>query len=122
MSKQPRMKAEDYAPAIRATWSEAQFQRALIGTKKRPGPIIQHGWLYYHTYDSRKCAEGFPDLVLVHPVRNLLIFAELKVKKNKATLEQIKWLVALEVPSKHVQTHLWYPCDWDNIERILRGK
>ena len=38
------------------------------------------GWLCYHTFDSRRSASGFPDLVLV---RERVLFRELKVGKNK---------------------------------------
>ena len=35
-----------------------------------------HGWLVYHTYDSRRSTPGFPDLCLLRPSRCIL--AELK--------------------------------------------
>ena len=46
------------------------------------------GWLCYHTYDSRRSASGFPDLVLV---RERVLFRELKVGKNKLSPTQELW-------------------------------
>ena len=46
------------------------------------------GWLCYHTYDSRRSASGFPDLVLV---RERVLFRELKVGKNKLRPTQELW-------------------------------
>jgi len=46
------------------------------------------GWLCYHTYDSRRSASGFPDLVLV---RERILYRELKVGKNKLSPTQELW-------------------------------
>ena len=46
------------------------------------------GWLCYHTFDSRRSASGFPDLVLV---RERVLFRELKVGKNKLSQSQELW-------------------------------
>ena len=46
------------------------------------------GWLPYHTFDSRRSASGFPDLVLV---RERVLFRELKVGKNKLSQAQELW-------------------------------
>ena len=77
------------------------------------------GWLVYHTYDSRRSPEGFPDLVLVRG--NQIIFAELKSERGKARPEQRMWLDALEKVC-NVEVHLWRPGDWNEIvERLGRG-
>jgi len=62
--------------------AEKQFQAEVIDIAK------QIGWLLYHTYDSRQCEPGFPDLVLV---RDRVMFRELKTEKGKLTLAQIDW-------------------------------
>ena len=75
------------------------------------------GWLVYHTHDSRRSPEGFPDLVLVR--NDKVIFAELKSKKGRTTSAQEMWLKALEkVPG--VDVYLWRPSDWDRIVDVLR--
>ena len=38
--------------------TEAQLQEMVVARSKALG------WLVYHTYDSRRSASGFPDLVL----------------------------------------------------------
>lgn len=73
------------------------------------------GWLVYHTYDSRRSAAGFPDLVMVRHGR--LIFAELKRQQGRVTPKQREWLQRLEVVSQLaggdlVEVHEWRPTDW----------
>src|SRR5689334_22388822 len=67
--------------------SEREFQREVI---KRAALF---GWRYYHTYNSRRSAAGFPDLVLARGDR--LIFAELKTEKGNVSEDQQKWLESL---------------------------
>lgn len=62
------------------------MQAGIIGCAKA------HGWLAYHTYDSRRSPEGFPDLILIRWAR--LVVMELKVRKNIVTPAQQAWLVA----------------------------
>lgn len=40
-----------------------------------------NGWLVYHTHDSRRSAEGFPDLVMLRLSR--MVVAELKTPTAK---------------------------------------
>jgi len=75
------------------------------------------GWLVYHTYDSRRSPEGFPDLVLVRGDK--VIFAELKSERGRVRPEQRMWLDALEKVRK-VEVCLWRPNDWDRIVELLR--
>ena len=60
--------------------------------------------------------KGFPDLVLVKKDR--LLVAELKVGRNKTTLEQQQWLSRFELAG--VPAFTWRPDDWPEIERTLR--
>jgi hypothetical protein len=75
------------------------------------------GWLRYHTFDSRRSAAGFPDLVLVRGDR--LVFAELKRERGRVTTEQRHWLAALGEVTR-VDARLWRPSDWRSIEEALR--
>jgi len=75
------------------------------------------GWLVYHTYDSRRSPEGFPDLVLVRGDK--VIFAELKSEKGRVRPEQRMWLDALE-KVRRSEACLWRPNDWDRIVEVLR--
>jgi hypothetical protein len=98
--------------------TEAQFSQ-LVGEVARLG-----SWRKYHTFNSRRSAHGFPDLVLIRAPR--LIFAELKTESGKTTAEQDVWLEALralEGPTKGlVQTYVWRPHDFDSIVETLTGR
>lgn len=90
--------------------TERELQRAVVS--------LAHlrGWHTYHTYDSRRSAAGFPDLVLV---REYVVFAELKSEKGKLRPEQLAWQQWLAEAHYHVR--LWRPSDWlsGEIERTL---
>jgi hypothetical protein len=114
--------------------TEAQFERAIVEYAEL------QGWLSYHTYDSRRSGEGFPDRVFVRGPR--LIFAELKSEKGRVSRAQQKWRDALTVVVEeaeqradsidgewyggrghiqtHIEAHLWRPQDWPKIEATLR--
>lgn len=79
------------------------------------------GFLAYHTHDSRRSPQGFPDLLLVHGPRRRTIYAELKGMRGHVTEAQGLWLYTLARAGNHV--YLWTPVDWVTgmIERELRG-
>ena len=84
-----------------------------------------HGWLVYHTYDSRKSEFGFPDLVLVSEARDhrkhgRVIFAELKTEMEITTDAQDRWLSRLA--RARAEVYIWRPSDWPDIARILEDK
>lgn len=110
---------------MRSQISEKDFQSTIVMTAKL------FGWKHvYHTRDSRGSDKGFPDLVLVRYGR--IIFAELKVKKQQLTIEQERWLEALQVAADvmapyipdgadaGVEVYEWRPEDWPQIEQTLR--
>ena len=77
-----------------------------------------YGYLSYHTYDSRRSAGGFPDLVLVRPPR--VLFCELKTEKGRLTDTQKMWLSELsECPG--VEAHVWRPSDLQLVGDVLAG-
>ena len=84
-------------------WRHAHF-RPLHTTK---------GWRTPQSGDA-----GFPDLVLVHPAKKRVIFAELKVD-SPVRPDQKEWLEALG-SVQGVETYLWRPPDWDAVLDILR--
>lgn len=62
--------------------------------------------------------KGFPDLVMVRGQR--LIFAELKVGKNKLSAEQSQWIIDLtNLVSMEVAVYSWTPKDWIDILKVL---
>ena len=70
-----------------------------------------YGWLCYHTHDSRRSREGFPDLVLAKG--GTVLFAECKTDKGPITDDQIAWLLA-------TNGMIWRPKHWDLIELSLK--
>lgn len=69
----------------------------------------------YHTFDSRRSASGFPDLVLV---RERVIFLELKREKGKLSETQKEWLTALIHAG--AEAYVARPSDFDDLAKILR--
>ena len=94
---------------MEAQWkNEKAFQASVLKAAKRLG------WLGYHTYASFRSTPGFPDLVLV---RDLVIFAELKMPRGKVSPAQQQWRERLEAAG--AEYYLWRPSDWDVILEIL---
>ncbi len=91
--------------------TEAELQETVREIAKTTG------WLYYHTYRSRRSPAGFPDVVLVRPPR--VVFAELKSDTGKVTKEQRMWLDELLKCVGAVETYVWRPADVDVIASIL---
>lgn len=94
------------APAV----TEKAFQAQVLGLARLSG------WRCYHTFDSRKSAPGFPDLVLCRPPK--VFFIELKTEKGTLRPEQRDWLDALG-RCEGVGARLWRPSDWTQIEGTL---
>ena len=97
------------------------------------------GWYWIHFNDSRKQvkvhdgyklvgdsgARGWPDLVLWHPTRNIVIFRELKNvhkddKWTACTKNQLLVLSTLSTAGADVD--VWCPDNWDEIEKLLKGE
>ena len=87
------------------------------------------GWLWVHpragrTIDSWRTpmsgplGQGWPDLVLIHPVRRRLLFVELKTDTGKLTAHQERVLELLRLVAP---VHVWRPAMWPEIEATLRS-
>lgn len=75
-------------------------------------------WRCYHTFDSRRSAPGFPDVLCVKDGK--MICLELKTETGKATLEQEIWIAMLDmVPG--VTARIARPSDWDAVLALLRA-
>jgi hypothetical protein len=73
-----------------------------------------HGWLVYHTHDSRHSEPGFPDLVLVGA---RVIYVELKTQTGKMSDAQIRWRDALA--DAGAEWYLWRPGDSHEVFNVL---
>jgi hypothetical protein len=78
----------------------------------------REGWRTYHTHNSKRSEPGFPDLVLVKPP--VVLFTEVKRAGEQPTLEQQRWLEALQRCTQ-VETYVWYPDDMGTIVARLQG-
>lgn len=85
------------------SWSEEQLQNHIVGLAKGLG------FLAYHTYDSRRSEPGYPDLHLVHAVRAVSMFRELKSTKGRVSPDQKKWGHALTAAGHDFA--IWRPAD-----------
>jgi len=94
--------------------TESDFQNWVIREAKH------HGWLVYHTHDSRKSEPGFPDLVMTNGKR--VIFAELKTNASdsKPSSAQARWLLMLTHAGQEVW--IWRPRDKAEILARLQTR
>ena len=104
----------------KTTPTEAQFQKAVIELAEL------HGWRVFHAPDGEHMKRlnptgvGFPDLVLAHGERHLLMFIELKTETGKTTREQEEWLDTIE--DAGIDCEVWRPSMWRTvIEPLLTG-
>ena len=88
------------------------------------GQLLQaarlHGWITYHTFDSRRSPEGFPDLAVVRPEpgRGDVYLWELKSNTGKLTMAQQLWLTALD--GKRITAGLVRPAYFADLAHLLQ--
>ena len=106
--------------AVWAPLSEADFLKQVTQLAEirqwswlhlRPA-MTQHSW---RTPISGPLGKGWPDLLLVR--RERILFVELKREGAKPTPEQVDVLGILGGVG---ETAVWWPQDWETIERVLR--
>jgi hypothetical protein len=98
------------APVEEEFDSEKEFQAWVVKYAK------ERGWECFHVFDSRKSAEGFPDLVMLREERQVV--AELKMPGKKPTAAQRKWLKLFERVG--AETFTWWPWDAERIQEVLK--
>lgn len=105
---------DSFAADPRLGMPEAHLQNAITQL------AFNLGWQSYHTFNSRRSREGFPDLVLWHPVAHRTLFVELKDHKRQVTQTQESCLVTLHQAGNEV--YVWRPADWitGRVEELLR--
>jgi hypothetical protein len=76
------------------------------------------GWKrIYHTFNSRRSAHGFPDLVLI---RDRVLFLELKREKTKLTDPQKGWIRALL--DAGADAYVVRPRDLESLAAVLAAR
>lgn len=99
MTRAPKAKPE--------TRTEAALYRQIKSACKKLG------LKYYHTHNSRRSDEGFPDCVIVGPCG--LLFRECKRSpKEKPTKDQQEWLDAINALPDGGDAGVWTWADWDS--------
>ncbi|WDF32233.1 VRR-NUC domain-containing protein [Arthrobacter agilis] len=116
MTRFPGLTAAEHRLKMCNEWSEKQLQDKIVQLAE------ELGWMTFHIYDSRRSNPGWPDLVLVHPVRRRLIIWELKSKNGRATPAQLTWLTALR--NLGLNVGIKKPEDWasESIQRELAAR
>jgi hypothetical protein len=73
------------------------------------------GYLYYHTYNSKRSDPGWLDCALVHPEGSPLYLWELKSADGRVSPAQQRWLDALAQASA-IHTGVYVP---DNLPQMI---
>lgn len=97
-------------PGAAASISEKDWQAQVLELAG------YYRWGWYHTYDSRRSAPGWPDLVLVRPPE--IIYVELKTNRGRLSRAQRAWLAVLEDCGQEI--HVWRPRDFEAVHGRLK--
>lgn len=85
---------------------EADIQSAIVADAQ------MLGYLVYHTYDSRRCVPGFPDLVIVG--YGHLIVLEIKTDRGRVSEAQRQWMTQLSAAG--VDVRLYRTSEWRTLD------
>ena len=80
----------------------------------------QLGYSGYHTFNSRRSDTGFPDLVLVSPQRQRIIYLELKRETGKVSDRQAEWVRDLHAAGAEV--YVARPRHLQALAAVLSGR
>lgn len=83
--------------------TEAQLQTSVTKLAKALG------WSVFHVRWSPGTTPGWPDLVLIHPVRKRTLFRELKTTTGRLSSAQVRWLGELSEAGN--DSGVWRPAD-----------
>ena len=124
MSKKQRFQetknAEESRRVLWGAISEEDFRQGISEA------ATLQGWMVYHTYDSRRSNEGWPDLFMIHPAKMRIVILETKAMKTKTTAKQKVWIKALQkfavvVGPKYLYAAIVRPSDQALIDSLLSG-
>lgn len=105
--------AAAYRRQVERAMSEREFMRQVVQIARL------NGFWCWHDFDARKNNPGFPDLVLAHAGRGVLLWRELKRETGKTTDDQERVMAMLRACGQDVA--VWRPSDWDQIVAVLEG-
>jgi hypothetical protein len=78
---------------------------------------LANGFLFYHTYSSRKSEPGYVDCTIAKPGHPLYLW-ELKTKDGKLTMEQQRWIEFLS-QTRGTEVAVYRPDQWALMEQRL---
>jgi hypothetical protein len=107
--------------------SEQELQELVIQLATTCGFLVHHQLVPYrrradgiHAIVEAGTTPGYPDLVLVHSGRLLVLFVELKTEHGKLSPRQIEWRDAIRAAGG--DWRLWRPSMWEvEIVPVLTG-
>ena len=97
---------------------EFVYESDLQATIRRAASLL--GYLEYHTHDSRRSPEGFPDLVIAG--HGHLFAWELKSSDGNVTDTQQRWLDELQLVQSKPDVRVIRPGDLDFALNLLQKK
>jgi hypothetical protein len=97
---------------------EDMAEETLLNRTRRLA--LDHGFLFYHTYDARRSEKGFVDCVCAKPGHPLYLW-ELKSERGKLTADQLIWQEFLAL-TRGTQVAVYRPSQWALIEACLTRK
>ncbi|KKM13922.1 hypothetical protein LCGC14_1711380 [marine sediment metagenome] len=98
--------------AVDAAQKEEDYQQQIIDLARTLG------WRVYHTYDSRRSAHGFPDLILIRGI-TLLALEVKSAGAKEPPPEQVGWIGAFK-QVRRVHADFVYPEHWDDLKDTLQ--
>lgn len=111
-----------------AAWVLAPNEAQFLGAVEELADQTGWWWLhidpaindrgYWRTPIRGPLGAGWPDLVLLHPVKRRLIFAELKSAKGKVSPRQEEVLGILGEYG-YAEVYIWKPDQWEEIVQCL---
>jgi hypothetical protein len=102
----------EYQHIVTSQMSEKDWQEQVIE--------LAHtlGYVTYHTYDSRRCEPGLPDLFLLRMAPPRFVVIELKTTRGRITKEQRIWLNGLRAAG--VEAYIFRPHQWNELVEELK--
>lgn len=108
---------------MKTALTERQWQDWVASLARACGWRVSHfagGWSSRGFRTAcRYDGQGFPDLVLAHPVRERVLFVELKAGRGKLSEQQEEWRDTLRLSG--AEYRLWRPEDEADVVREIGG-